>query len=97
MSRKFSLNWKTIFVGAVIVLGLGLGGLMLIRESSKAFGGGFGGPLAQQQTGRYQIAGRDSNSAWVIDTVMGDVYMIYANGKWKDVGSIMEEKNRIKN
>jgi hypothetical protein len=27
---------------------------------------------------------------------MGDVYLIYANGKWKEVGSILDEKKRIK-
>jgi hypothetical protein len=48
------------------------------------------------QGARYQIAGCDANSAWVIDTSLGDVYLIYGNGKWKEVGSIMDEKKRIK-
>jgi hypothetical protein len=33
----------------------------------------------------------------VIDTAAGDVFLIFTNGKWKDVGSIFLEKNRIKN
>jgi hypothetical protein len=49
-----------------------------------------------QQGGRYQITGCNANSAWVIDTAMGDVYMIYSSGKWKEVGSIMDETKRIK-
>jgi hypothetical protein len=49
-----------------------------------------------QQGARYQIAGCDANSAWIIDTAMGDVFIIYSNGKWKEVGSIMDEKKRIK-
>jgi hypothetical protein len=53
--------------------------------------------MAQQPFARYQIAGKDANSAWVIDTAAGDVSLIFANGKWKDVGSILDEKSRIKN
>jgi hypothetical protein len=32
----------------------------------------------------------------VIDATLGDVYLIYSSGKWKEVGSIMDEKKRIK-
>ena len=45
---------------------------------------------------RYQIAGCDAGSAWVIDSATGDVYLIYASGRWKEVGSIMDEKKQIK-
>jgi hypothetical protein len=70
------------------------GGFFLFRET-KAFGGTFA-PMAQQQYGRYQITGRDGNSAWVIDTAVGDIFLIYADGRWKDVGSIFDEKKRIR-
>jgi hypothetical protein len=49
-----------------------------------------------QQGGKYQIAGCDGSSAWIIDTAMGDVYLIYSSGKWKEVGSITDEKKRVK-
>jgi hypothetical protein len=53
--------------------------------------------MAQQQFARFQIAARDANSAWVIDTAGGDIFLIFSSGKWKEVGSIFDEKNRIKN
>ncbi len=52
--------------------------------------------MAQQQFARFQIASRDATSAWVIDTAAGDVFLIFSTGKWKEVGSIFDEKNRIK-
>jgi hypothetical protein len=52
--------------------------------------------MAQQQGPRYQIATRDTNSAWVIDTGSGDIFLIFADGKWKDVGSILDERKQIK-
>ena len=82
-------------LSAILILSLSVGGSILLRESSKAFGGNFAPQMAQQGA-RYQIAGCDANSAWIIDTTMGDVFMIYSNGKWKEVGSIMDEKKRIK-
>ena len=96
MKGKMNLYFRTILISVGILLSLWAVGSSLLRENSVAFGGGFA-PMAQQQMGRYQIAGRDGNSAWVIDTAVGDIYMVYANGKWKDVGSILDEKNRIKN
>jgi hypothetical protein len=95
MGKKLSFDFKTVFLAAVLILGLLAGGAILLRDSSKAFGGNFGPQMAQQGA-RYQISGCDANSAWVIDTAMGDVYLIYANGKWKEVGSILDEKKRIK-
>ena len=71
-------------------------GLFGLREPTRAFGGNFA-PMAQQQFARFQIASRDANSAWVIDTAAGDVFLIFSSGKWKEVGSIFDEKNRIKN
>jgi hypothetical protein len=96
MNKKIVLDVRTVLFLAVLILVLAAAGSHLLRETSKAFGGGFP-PMAQQQMGRYQIAGRDANSAWMIDTVVGDIYLIYANGKWKDLGSILDEKTRIKN
>jgi hypothetical protein len=96
-----SMGWKwgndsgTLLILAVLVLVLFTGGFFLLRETSKAFGGNFA-PMAQQQYARYQIAGRDGNSAWVIDTSIGDIFLIYADGRWKDVGSIFDEKKRIR-
>ena len=95
MARKISLDWRIIMLSAILILSLSVGGSILLRESSKAFGGNFAPQMAQQGA-RYQIAGCDANSAWIIDTTMGDVFMIYSNGKWKEVGSIMDEKKRIK-
>ena len=75
-----------------------LGGLGLARsgllwpDSPPAFGGGFAPQMAQQGP-RYQIAGCDANSAWVIDTAAGDVYLIYGNGKWKEVGALWTRRN----
>lgn len=95
MARKISLDWRIIMLSAILILSLAVGGSILLRESSKAFGGNFAPQMAQQGA-RYQIAGCDANSAWIIDTTMGDVFIIYSNGKWKEVGSIMDEKKRIK-
>ncbi len=96
MKRKIVLEVRTILILVALVVGLSAAGSFWLRETPPAFGGGFA-PMAQQPVARYQIAGRDSNSAWVIDTAAGDVALIYANGKWKDVGSILDEKNRIRN
>ncbi|MBM4333800.1 MAG: hypothetical protein FJ117_21720 [Deltaproteobacteria bacterium] len=95
MEKKFPLSVKAIFLGAVFMLGFIAGNLFHWRDTSIAAGGPFA-PQMSQQGGKYQIAGYDRNSAWVIDTAMGDVYLIYSNGKWKEVGSIMDEKKRIK-
>jgi len=95
MNKKISLDGKTIFILAALLVIFFSAGSILVKDSSTAFGGNFA-PQMGQQGARYQIAGCDGNSAWVIDTAMGDVYMIYANGKWKEVGSIMDEKKRIK-
>ena len=95
MRSKISLDWRIIILSAALLLCLSVGGSILLRESPKAFGGNFA-PQMQQQGGRYQIASCDGNSAWIIDTAMGDVFMMYSNGKWKEVGSIMDEKKRIK-
>ena len=96
MKRKIVLELRTLFILGVLGVGLAAAGALWLREPPGAFGGNFA-PMAQQPFARYQIAGRDSNSAWVIDTAAGDVALIYANGKWKDVGSILDEKNRIRN
>lgn len=91
------LNGRNIFFGAVgLFLAVWAGSLIGERTPSKAFGGNFAPQMAQQQGGRYQIAGCDGNSAWVIDTTIGDVFLIYSNGKWKEVGSITDEKKRVK-
>ena len=95
MRSKISLDWRIIVLSAALILFLSVGGSILVRESSKAFGGNFA-PQMAQQGGRYQIASCDGNSAWIIDTAMGDVYLIYSSGKWKEVGSIMDEQKRIK-
>jgi len=96
MKRTIVLEVRALLLLGVAVLGLGAVGGWWIRETPPAFGGNFA-PMAQQPFARYQIAGRDANSAWVIDTSAGDVALIYANGKWKDVGNILDEKNRIRN
>jgi len=95
MKRENFLDFKAFILVVTLILILLAGGLIFIKESSKAFGGNFG-PQMAQPGGRYQIASCDANSAWVIDTAMGDVYMIYSNGKWKEIGSILDEKKRIK-
>ena len=95
MKEYFFSNNAGKILALVLMAGIWLGGSFLLQESSPAFGGAFPGQMAPQGT-RYQIAGCDSNSAWVIDTQLGDVYLIYGNGKWKEVGSIMDEKKRIK-
>jgi hypothetical protein len=95
MQWKVSLDGRIIILSAVLILCLLVGGLILVQGSSKAFGGNFA-PQMAQQGGRYQIASCNGNSAWIIDTAMGDVYMIYSNGRWKEVGSIMDENKRIK-
>lgn len=95
MEKKKFMDGKMAIITGALILSLFAGGSILVKDSSKAFGGGFI-PQTAQQGGRYQIAGCDTNSAWVIDTTTGDVYLIYANGKWKEVGSIMDEKKRIK-
>lgn len=91
---RFS-EFRTAFICAAILFLLLAGWSAWLREPSRAFGGNFA-PQLQQQGARYQISGCDANSAWVIDTTMGDVYLIYANGKWKEVGSILDEKRRMK-
>ena len=96
MKRRGGYKFGTVLILAALVLVLSAAGSFLVRETSKAFGGNFGPMAQQQQTGHYQIAGRDANSAWVIDTVAGDIFLIFADGKWKDVGSIFDEKKRIK-
>jgi len=95
MKRKFSLACKTIFILAALIATFIAGGAILVKDSSKAFGGNFAPQMAQQGA-RYQIAGCDGNSAWIIDTSVGDVFLIFSNGKWKEVGSITDEKKRIK-
>jgi hypothetical protein len=95
MEKKKFLNAKIAIITSALILILYAGGSILVKDLPQAFGGGFI-PQTAQQGGRYQIAGCDGHSAWVIDTAMGDVYMIYSNGKWKEVGSIMDEKKRIK-
>ena len=95
MKENFFFNNGSRILALVLVAGIWLGGTFLLQESPPAFGGAFPGQMAPQGA-RYQIAGCDANSAWVIDTQLGDVYLIYGNGKWKEVGSIMDEKKRIK-
>ena len=95
MKRKIALDCKTIFVLTALIVTFFAGGAILVKNSSKAYGGNFAPQMAQQGA-KYQIAGCDANSAWVIDTGTGDVYLIYSNGKWKEVGSIMDEKKRVK-
>ena len=95
MNAKRYLDWKTGFIAGAILLGF-LGGAFMVDKASTPAHGGMFGPMAQQQMGRYQISACDSKVAWVIDTAMGDVFLMYANGKWKDVGTILEERTRIK-
>ena len=95
MHSKISLDWRVVILAAALILCLSVGGSVLLRDSPKAFGGNFA-PQMGQQGARYQISACDSNSAWIIDTAMGDVFLIYSTGKWKEVGSIMDEQKRIK-
>lgn len=95
MNRNIPFSWRNGILAIFLVVSVWLGGTLLWSDSQPAFGGGFA-PQMTPQGPRYQIAGCDGNSAWVIDTAVGDVYLIYANGKWKEVGSIMDEKKRIK-
>jgi hypothetical protein len=96
MQRERGCDFKTFLILAVLVLILSTAGSLVMRETSKAFGGGFAPLGQQQQAGRYQLSGRDASSAWVIDTVAGDIFLVYADGKWKEVGSIFDERKRIK-
>jgi hypothetical protein len=84
-----------LICAAVLVVGIAFRAAS-DRGPAPAFGGNFAPGMAQPSGAKYQIAGCDANSAWVIDTGTGDVYLIYANGKWKEVGSIQDEKKRIK-
>lgn len=95
MKERISLSAGRGVLAIVLMAGIWLGGSFFLQDSPPAFGGAFPGQMAPQGP-RYQIAGCDANSAWVIDTSLGDVYLIYGNGKWKEVGSIMDEKKRIK-
>ncbi len=96
MRGKISLDWRIIILSAGLILCLSVGGSILLRDSPNAFGGNFAPQMGAQQGARYQISACDSNSAWIIDTAMGDVFLIYSSGKWKEVGSIMDEQKRIK-
>jgi len=98
VKKIFSMDFRAVFLTTALVFSLLAGGWLVFRESPKAFGGHFApfAPQMAQQGGRYQIAGCDANSAWVIDTTLGDVFLIYTTGKWKEVGSIMDEKKRIR-
>lgn len=93
-------NWMNrvnlLLLAVGLFAGIWAGWLIGEKTSSKAFGGQFAPQMAQQQAGRYQIAGCDANSAWIIDTAMGDVFLMYSNGKWKEIGSLMDEKKRIR-
>ncbi len=89
------MAFKTIFILAALITAFIAGGAFYVKESSKAFGGNFA-PQMSQPAARYQIAGCDRNSAWVIDTSLGDVYLIFSNGKWKEIGSIMDDRKRIR-
>jgi hypothetical protein len=95
MKRKIVLDFGTLLILAGLILGLAAAGFFWQREPAQAFGGNFA-PMGQQPFARFQIAGKDAKSAWVIDTSAGDVFLIFTNGKWKDVGSIFDEKNRIR-
>ncbi|HSR13003.1 MAG TPA: hypothetical protein VLS90_16275 [Thermodesulfobacteriota bacterium] len=94
------LEWrhsgKTVVAAVALVLAAWVFLFSPAREAPPAFGGNFA-PMGQQPAGpRYQIASRDANSAWVIDTSVGDIFLVFADGKWKDVGTILDEKKRIK-
>lgn len=94
MSEKFRLAPHALFLAAVLVVVL-YGAAVLFSDSRPAFGGGFA-PQVAPPGPRYQIAGGDGNSAWIIDTGTGDVYLMYASGRWKEVGSIQDERKQIK-
>ena len=95
MNGKKSMGRRAFFIAAAILLGFLAGASIFVKTSPPVYGGMFG-QVAQQQTGRFQISACDSKTAWVIDTAVGDVFLMYANGKWKDVGSILDERTRIK-
>ncbi len=96
MGRIRSLKFRVGFIcAAALVAGI-VSWSLWDRGPDKAFGGNFAPGLPQQSGAKYQIAGCDAKSAWIIDTGSGDVYLIYSNGKWKEVGSIQDEKKRIK-
>lgn len=95
MREIFTLRVKILIIVAALMMSFAAGSLVLWLNLPKAVAGQLA-PQMAQQGGRYQIANCDSNSAWIIDTALGDVFIIYANGKWKEVGSIMDEKKRIK-
>jgi hypothetical protein len=95
MKRKIVLKSLVYWVLGGLAAVIFLTGFFWLREPTRAFGGNFA-PMAQQQFARFQISGRDANSAWVIDTAAGDVFLIFSSGKWKEVGSIFDEKSRLK-
>ena len=96
MDNRWEHRWRFFYFALALFLGIWMGWLMGERTSTNAFGGNFAPQMAPPQGGRYQIASCDPNSAWIIDTAMGDVFLFYTNGKWKEVGSILDEKKRIK-
>ena len=96
MEKMALSKFKIFCFSAVILFFVAALWWVLEREPSRAFGGAFAPPMQQQGGGRYQISGCDANSAWIIDTNSGDVYLIYSNGKWKEVGSVLDEKKRMK-
>jgi len=96
MGERRFFDWKTALLTGSLIVSLLCWWSILGQDSSRAFGGNFAPQMAQQGGGRYQIAGLDSHSAWIIDTAMGDVFIFYSNGKWKEAGSIMDEKMRLK-
>ncbi len=95
MEKTGFSEFRIALIGAALFFLVLAGWSAWTREPTQAFGGNFA-PQLQPQGAKYQIAACDANSAWIIDTNMGDVYLIYANGKWKEVGSILDEKKRIK-
>ena len=96
MKKKYFLDSQIVFFLAAFILGLFVMAYILKLEvPSQAYGGNFGAQMAPQ-AGKYQIAGCDGNSAWVIDTENGDVFLIYSTGKWKEIGSVLDEQKRIK-
>ncbi len=95
MGERWRRDVRTVLITAAVILTLAGGWSFLKQGSSPAFGGNFSPQMAPPGD-RYQIAGCDANSAWVLDASSGDVYLIYANGKWKEVGSIQDEKKRIR-
>ncbi len=96
MGRIRSLTFRVGLVCAAVLIAGIVSWSLWDRGPVKAFGGNFAPGMPQPSGARYQIAGGDANSAWIIDTGTGDVYLIYTNGKWKEVGSIQDEKKRIK-